>query len=193
MNDPSRSSGRSRLRRRTAVALTVLLAGASAGVAAVALTGTAQAGTTLGASAAERGRYYGTAVAAGKLGDSTYVGILNREFNMVTAENEMKWDATEPSRGNFSYTGGDRILNQALGNGSRVRGHALLWHSQEPGWAQSLSGSTLRSAMMNHVTQVATHYRGKIYAWDVVNEAFADGTGGGRRDSNLQRTGDDWI
>ena len=56
-----------------------------------------------------------------------------------------------------------------------------------------MSGTTLRNAMLNHVTQVATHYRGKIYAWDVVNEAFADGSSGGRRDSNLQRTGNDWI
>jgi endo-1,4-beta-xylanase len=47
--------------------------------------------------------------------------------------------------------------------------------------------------MLNHVTQVATHYRGQIYAWDVVNEAFADGSSGARRDSNLQRTGNDWI
>ena len=47
--------------------------------------------------------------------------------------------------------------------------------------------------MLNHVTQVATHYKGKIYAWDVVNEAFADGGSGARRDSNLQRTGNDWI
>jgi endo-1,4-beta-xylanase len=105
----------------------------------------------------------------------------------------MKWDATERSRGQFDYTGGDRILNQALNNGKRVRGHALLWHQQQPSWAQGLSGSTLRSAAINHVTQVATHYKGKIYAWDVVNEAFADGNGGGRRDSNLQRTGNDWI
>jgi endo-1,4-beta-xylanase len=58
---------------------------------------------------------------------------------------------------------------------------------------QSLSGSTLRSAMLNHITQVATHFRGQIAWWDVVNEAFADGSGGGRRDSNLQRTGNDWI
>jgi endo-1,4-beta-xylanase len=153
----------------------------------------ASAATTLGAAAAQTGRYFGAAVAAGKLGDNTYTTILNREFTMVTAENEMKWDATEPNRGQFNYSGGDRILNQALSTGKQVRGHALLWYQQQPGWAQGLSGSDLRQAMMNHVTQVATHYRGKIYAWDVVNEAFADGTSGARRDSNLQRTGNDWI
>ena len=171
---------------------------ASAAAAAMALTGIAVAGdawaaSTLGASAAQTGRYYGAAIAAGKLGDSTYTRILTSEFNSVTAENEMKWDATEPNRGSFNYSGGDRILNQGIAMGAKVRGHALLWHQQQPGWAQSLSGSTLRSAAINHVTQVATHYKGKIYAWDVVNEAFADGNGGGRRDSNLQRTGNDWI
>ncbi|MEU7476868.1 endo-1,4-beta-xylanase [Lentzea sp. NPDC042327] len=157
------------------------------------VTATANAATTLGAAAAQSGRYFGTAVAAQKLGDSTYVNILNTEFNMVTAENEMKWDATEPNRGQFNYSGGDRILNHAISNGKRVRGHALLWHQQQPRWAQNLSGSDLRQAAINHVTQVATHYKGKIYAWDVVNEAFADGGSGGRRDSNLQRTGNDWI
>ncbi|SES09266.1 endo-1,4-beta-xylanase, partial [Lentzea xinjiangensis] len=157
------------------------------------VTATANAATTLGAAAAQSGRYFGTAVAAGKLGDSTYVNILNTEFTMVTAENEMKWDATEPNRGQFSYSAGDRILNHAVGNGKRVRGHALLWHQQQPGWAQALSGAELRRAAINHVTQVATHYRGKIHSWDVVNEAFADGGSGGRRDSNLQRTGNDWI
>jgi endo-1,4-beta-xylanase len=74
-----------------------------------------------------------------------------------------------------------------------MRGHTLLWHAQQPGWVSGLSGTALRNAMMNHVTQVATHFRGKIYAWDVVNEAFADGNGGGRRSSNLQNTGNDWI
>ncbi|AEV83905.1 endo-1,4-beta-xylanase [Actinoplanes sp. SE50] len=174
----------------------LLLASAAAGVvvaASVAVIGTAEAATTLGASAAQTGRYFGAAIAAGRLGDTTYTGILTREFNAVTPENEMKWDATEPSQGRFTFTNGDRILNQGLTNGSRVRGHALLWHNQQPGWAQALSGSALRSAAINHVTQVATHYKGKIYAWDVVNEAFADGGSGARRDSNLQRTGNDWI
>ncbi|BCL12436.1 beta-xylanase [Micromonospora sagamiensis] len=155
--------------------------------------GPADAATTLGASAAEKGRYFGTAVAAFKLSDSQYVTILNREFNSVTAENEMKWDATEPSQGRFSYTNADRIVNHARANGMSIRGHALLWHAQQPAWAQNMSGSALRSAAINHVTQVASYYRGKIHSWDVVNEAFADGTSGGRRDSNLQRTGNDWI
>ncbi|MEV1122136.1 endo-1,4-beta-xylanase, partial [Actinosynnema sp. NPDC049800] len=110
------------------------------GALAVVLPSVASAGTTLGASAAESGRYFGTAVAADKLGDSTYVGILNREFDMVTAENEMKMDATEPNQGQFSYGNADRIVNHARNQGKRVRGHALAWHSQQPGWMQNMSG-----------------------------------------------------
>src|SRR3954469_103259 len=184
-------NARSIPKQRRAVLLAV--AGSVVVATSVAVVGTAEAATTLGESAAHTARYFGAAIAAGRLGDSTYTGILTREFNAITPENEMKWDATEPSQGRFTFTNGDRILNQGLSNGSKVRGHALLWHAQQPPWAQSLSGSALRSAAINHVTQVATHYKGKIYAWDVVNEACADGGSGGRRDSNLQRTGNDWI
>ncbi|MEV4516193.1 endo-1,4-beta-xylanase [Dactylosporangium sp. NPDC049525] len=169
-------------------------AGALAVVVALGIASTADAAaSTLHAAAAEQGRYFGTAVAAYKLSDSVYSTILDREFGMVTPENEMKWDATEPSQGSFSYGSADQIVAHAQAHNQRVRGHALAWHSQQPGWAQNMSGTALRNAMVNHVTQVATHYKGKIYAWDVVNEAFADGGGGGRRDSNLQRTGNDWI
>jgi endo-1,4-beta-xylanase len=151
------------------------------------------AASTLGAAAAQSGRYFGTAIAAGRLSDSAYTTIANREFNMITAENEMKQDATEPNQNQFNFTSGDQIATWATSNGKRLRGHTLAWYSQQPGWMQNLSGTALRSAMVNHVTQVATHYKGKIYAWDVVNEAFADGGSGARRDSNLQRTGNDWI
>ncbi|HST65464.1 MAG TPA: endo-1,4-beta-xylanase [Mycobacteriales bacterium] len=155
--------------------------------------GSADAATTLGASAAEHGRYFGTAVSTSHLGDATYTAIAGREFTMATPENEMKWDATEPAQNSFSWTAADRIVSFAQANGMRVRGHALAWHSQQPGWVQGLSGTALRNAMLNHVSTVAGHYRGRIYSWDVVNEAFADGTSGARRDSNLQRTGNDWI
>ncbi|WP_370409554.1 endo-1,4-beta-xylanase [Streptomyces fradiae] len=149
--------------------------------------------STLGSAAAQSGRYFGTAIASGRLGDSAYTTIANREFTMVTPENEMKIDATEPQQGRFDFTAGDRVHNWAVQNGKKVRGHTLAWHSQQPGWMQSLSGSALRQAMINHINGVMGHYKGKIAQWDVVNEAFADGSSGARRDSNLQRTGNDWI
>ncbi|MEV0395916.1 endo-1,4-beta-xylanase [Polymorphospora rubra] len=180
-------------RRGLRVVSTVAAVGALAAGMALVVTTSASAATTLGASAAERGRYFGAAVAANKLSDNTYVTILNREFNSVTPENEMKIDATEPQQGVFTFANADRIVNHARGRGMQVRGHTLAWHSQQPGWMQNMSGTALRSAMLNHVTQVATHYRGQIHSWDVVNEAFADGSSGARRDSNLQRTGNDWI
>ncbi|TDU80533.1 endo-1,4-beta-xylanase [Streptomyces sp. KS 21] len=149
--------------------------------------------STLGGAAAQSGRYFGAAIASGRLGDSAYTTVAGREFNSVTPENEMKIDATEPQQGQFNFNAGDRVYNWAVQNGKQVRGHTLAWHSQQPGWMQNLSGSALRQAMTNHINGVMAHYKGKIAQWDVVNEAFADGSSGARRDSNLQRTGNDWI
>ncbi|MDG4803761.1 endo-1,4-beta-xylanase [Micromonospora sp. WMMD980] len=173
-----------------------VLAAAAAGSLALAATallvpGSAQAATTLGAAAAQSGRYFGTAIAAGRLGDSTYSTIAAREFNMITAENEMKPDATEPNQNQFNFSAGDQIYNWATQRGLKVRGHTLAWHAQQPGWMQNMQGSTLRNAMINHINGVMAHYRGKLAAWDVVNEAFNED--GSRRNSNLQGTGNDWI
>lgn len=179
--------------RRSRIAAAIAATGiAMSGITLAALPASA-AGATLHEAAAESGRYFGSAMAAHYLNNSQTTSILNREFNMITAENEMKMDAMQPQRGNFNWSSGDRIVNWALQNGKQVRGHALAWHSQQPGWMQSMEGPQLRQAMLDHVTQVATYYRGKIHSWDVVNEAFADGSSGARRNSNLQRTGDDWI
>jgi endo-1,4-beta-xylanase len=148
--------------------------------------GTAEAASTLGAAAAEKGRYFGTAVAANHLGEAPYVSTLNTEFDSVTPENEMKWDALEPSRGSFSYGNADRIVSHAQSRGMKVRGHTLVWHSQLPGWVGNLGAADLRTAMNNHINQVMGHYKGKIHSWDVVNEAFQDGSSGARRSSPFQ-------
>jgi endo-1,4-beta-xylanase len=179
-----------RSRRYRVVLAAVAGALAMAGVVLVVPAASAAA-TSLGAAAAQSGRYFGTAIAAGKLGDSAYTTIAAREFNMVTPENEMKIDATEPNQNQFSFNAADQIYNWATSHGMKVRGHTLAWHSQQPGWMQQLSGTALRNAMINHINGVMAHYKGKLAYWDVVNEAFNED--GSRRQSNLQGTGNDWI
>ncbi|WP_030948672.1 non-reducing end alpha-L-arabinofuranosidase family hydrolase [Streptomyces sp. NRRL S-646] len=185
-----------RLGRRRASVLGLLAVAAlvTPGTAAGA-PGPAIQASTLGAQAAQSGRYFGTAVAAGRLGDSTYSRILDREFNAVTPENEMKWDTTEPSRGSFNFGPADQIVSHAAAHGQRMRGHTLVWHSQLPGWVGSIrDANTLRSVMNNHITTVMNHYKGRIYSWDVVNEAFADGGSGQHRSSVFQNLlGDGFI
>ncbi|MFD6229391.1 non-reducing end alpha-L-arabinofuranosidase family hydrolase [Streptomyces sp. NPDC060232] len=183
---------RLRRRRRTwAVGLsaTALVAGV------VTLLPSSAGAAGLGTQAGPSGRYFGTAVAAGRLGDSAYTAIADREFNMITPENEMKWDAVEPSRGNFNFGPADRIVDRALARGQRVRGHTTVWHSQLPAWVGSIrDAQTLRGVMNHHITTQMTHYKGKIYAWDVVNEAFADGGSGRLRSSVFQEVlGDGFI
>ncbi|MEV5882029.1 endo-1,4-beta-xylanase [Streptomyces sp. NPDC052020] len=151
-----------------------------------ALAGTADAATTLASAAAAKGRYFGTAVAANHLGEAPYVSALNTEFDSVTPENEMKWDAVEATRNSFNFQAADRIVSHAQSRGMKVRGHTLVWHSQLPSWVGGLGAADLRSAMNNHINQVMGHYKGKIHSWDVVNEAFQDGSSGARRSSPFQ-------
>ncbi|ROO52113.1 endo-1,4-beta-xylanase (glycosyl hydrolase family 10) [Micromonospora sp. Llam0] len=160
---------------------------------AVAVATSANAASTLGAAAAESGRYFGAATNSFMLNRQPHATVLNREFNSIVAENEMKWYHTEPNQNQFNFTAGDQLIAHARARGMTVRGHTLVWHAQQPQWAQNMSGTALRNAMINHINRVAGHWRGQIHSWDVVNEAFADGGSGGRRDSNLQRTGNDWI
>ncbi|MFD3497833.1 endo-1,4-beta-xylanase [Streptomyces sp. NPDC058676] len=157
---------------------------AAAGV--IALSAPADAAGTLGSAAAEKGRYFGAAVAANHLGESAYVSTLDAEFNSVTPENEMKWDAVEGTRNSFDFTAADRIVSHAQSKGMKVRGHTLVWHSQLPSWVGMLAAADLRTAMNNHINQVMGHYKGKIHSWDVVNEAFQDGSSGARRSSPFQ-------
>ena len=177
-------------RARTAIVLAAaaLLAATSAAF----LPGTASAGTTLGASAAEKGRYFGTAVAASRLSDGNYNDDPQPRVQSVTPENEMKIDATEPQQGRFSYGAAEQIVNHASESGMSVRGHTLAWHSQQPvDGEHEWQRAAQRDAQPRHAGGHA--FPGQVVAWDVVNEAFEDGTSGARRNSNLQRTGNDWI
>jgi endo-1,4-beta-xylanase len=136
---------------------------------------------------------FGASAAQSHMGESAYVTTLDREFNQLTPENEMKWDATEPNQGSFSYGAADQLVSHAQGQGMKIRGHTLVWHNQLPGWVSNItSGSALLSAMQNHIAHVAGHFTGKLAYWDVVNEAFNED--GSRRGSIFQtRIGNSYI
>jgi endo-1,4-beta-xylanase len=138
-------------------------------------------------------RYVGSAVAAGPLGSQAdYRSVLTREFDSVTPENEMKWAVVEPNRGQFNWSGADQIVNYARQNGKTVRGHTLVWHSQYPNWLNNLGGGELRNVVQQHISTEMGRYRGRIRAWDVVNEIFEEN--GSRRQSIFQqRLGDNFV
>jgi endo-1,4-beta-xylanase len=93
----------------------------------------------------------------------------------VTAENEMKFQSLQPTEGTFTYGPADGIVNFAIQNGMKVRGHTLVWHTQTPSWVfNNASKETLLARMRTHISNVVSHFRGKVYAWDVVNEAVME-------------------
>ena len=139
------------------------------------------------------GKLVGTAVQSSLLGDPKYAAIVNRDFNYLTAEYEMKWSPIENAQGVNNFSGGDTIMSYAETRGMKVKGHALIWHGGLPGWVTALSPSDLRAAFESHIRAVAGHYRGRVIAWDVVNEAVAD-DGSGLRDTVFrQKLGDTYI
>jgi endo-1,4-beta-xylanase len=116
-----------------------------------------------------------------------YQEVARTEFNFMTPENAMKWDATEPSQNNFTFSQADQHVSFAQNNGMRIHGHTLVWHGQLPGWVAngSWNSTTLTNVMYNHIDRVMNHWSdGQIYAWDVVNEAFNEN--GTRRASVFQ-------
>lgn len=105
---------------------------------------------------------------------NNYTNLLTKHFNSVTAEDQMKFDALQPSEGNFSFGTADQMVDFAVSNGMQVRGHALVWHRQTPSWVFSGSREQVLQRMKSHINNVMKHFQGKVQIWDVVNEAIMD-------------------
>ncbi|MEU4620620.1 endo-1,4-beta-xylanase [Actinoplanes sp. NPDC023801] len=136
---------------------------------------------SLRALAAKTGLRIGTAVNADELGtNEKYTRITAEQFSSVTAENVMKWSEVEAVRGTYTWEKADQLVAFAKKNRQLVRGHTLLWHNQLPAWLSTdgytttLSDDEVKAVLKKHVFAQMRHFKGDIWQWDVVNEAFDD-------------------
>ena len=149
---------------------------------------------TLQSAAALSGRYFGAALDPGDFDEKPYADLASRQLGAVTPENQMKWASVEPLRGSFNWRGADKLVAFAKANRQKVRGHTLVWHSQLPQWliGGAFSPAELRDLMVDHIAREAGRFKGEIYAWDVVNEAFND-DGSWRKSIWFQAMGPDYV
>jgi endo-1,4-beta-xylanase len=111
--------------------------------------------------------------------DNTYKNILTKQFNRVTAENIFKPIFLHPSENIFEFANADSLTNFCVANNKQLHGHTLLWHQQLPQWMIDFNGNAAQwdNMMKQHITTIVHHFKNKVIAWDVVNEAFnEDGT-----------------
>lgn len=115
--------------------------------------------------------------------DARSVALIKAQFNAITPENVLKWEAVHPQPGVFNFTPADHYVAFGERNGMFIVGHTLVWHSQTPKWVfedssgKPLTRDALLARMKDHIQNVMGRYKGRIKGWDVVNEALnEDGT-----------------
>ena len=129
---------------------------------------------------------------------SPQLDLIAREFNSVTAENAMKWGVIRPDGVNWQWERADRLVDFANRHGMDVLGHTLVWHSQIPASVfldadgNPLKRDALLAKMREHIEVLVGRYKGRVWAWDVVNEAIDEGKGW-RRSKWFEIIGDDYM
>jgi endo-1,4-beta-xylanase len=140
--------------------------------------------------------FIGMAVKASQLtSGSAYDIILKNEFSSISAEYEMKMDQISTASGVYNWTVADKIVAYGNTNTINVHGHALVWHNSVPAWLKNFSGTDAEFAaeVKKYITDVVTHYAGRVKSWDVVNEAVDDNGGAMRNTIFLQRMGPNYV
>ncbi len=153
---------------------------------------------SLKAHALPKGRFAGAAVNMGLLATSEpYARTIAEQYNVVVAENAMKWGPLRPAPDAFRFEEADRFMAFAELHKMAVRGHNLCWHEQLPGWfAATVTKTNAEQYLKHHIATVAGRYRERVRSWDVVNEAIdpKDGQPDGLRNSPWYKLlGPDYI
>ena len=126
--------------------------------------------------------------------DPNYASVLAHEFDVVTPENVMKFDAVHPEQNTYTFAQADALVAFAKAHGMQIRGHNLVWYNALPKWITTgtFTHDQLLSILKDHIFTVVSHYRGQVNMWDVVNEAI--NTNGSMRDSLWYRViGPDYL
>lgn len=145
---------------------------------------------TLREAGAQRALLMGAAADADESGQPSrllipaYAATLGSQYNMLEPENAMKWAAIHPAQNTYDFEPGDALVAFAQAHQMQTRGHNLCWWLHNPAWLTTLAAtatpSTMAGVLQDHINTVVTHYKGQVFAWDVVNEAVSDSqTGAG--------------
>ncbi len=132
--------------------------------------------------------------------DPQTTALIAREFDCATAENDMKWELTEPKNNTFKFEAADKFVDFCHRHDLVVIGHNLCWHAQLPSWVskpdpgqETLTREVLLARLKNHILTVAGHFKGKVRGWDVVNEAINDNDGEYRKSVFFRVIGQEYL
>jgi endo-1,4-beta-xylanase len=115
--------------------------------------------------------------------------VFGGNFGIVTPENAMKWEFTEPEPGVYDFNEADAVVAMAKKNGLEVHGHNLVFGEALPDWVQNLPIKTVaqkayvRQVLYDHVYTTVRHFKGQVNEWDI-NEPFAYYDSAGRLPTN---------
>ena len=142
----------------------------------------------------------GVAITPGSLKSEEESKLIIQHFNSITAENAMKMGPLHPQENRYYWKDADSIVAFAVKHKLKVRGHCLVWHNQAPSWlfkdadGKTATKEVLLERLKSHIQTVMQRYKGKIYAWDVVNEVIADDSATYFRNSPLYEiAGEDFV
>jgi endo-1,4-beta-xylanase len=171
---------RSSVRRLTGVAAAVVLVAAAASTSSATGGGHRPPADSLRVLGDRVDLAIGVAINPAGIDRPDYAKIAREQFSSITPENEMKWETVEPTRGTYNWAPAERLMAFAKANRQSVRGHTLVWHNQNPTWLTqgvadgTISDTELRALLRKHIIDEVTHFKGRVWQWDVANEFFAN-------------------
>ena len=110
--------------------------------------------------------------------------MFKHHYNVITADNDLKPLSIARNKGSYNFSNADALINWAEENDVKFVGHTLVWHEQSADWltiaedGEPVTREEAKTNLEEYISTVAGRYAGRVYAWDVVNEAFTSSVGG---------------